>query len=210
MFFKNIAIADKECLHRIGLKHVLQKHLQKPKIKEFHHKKELFKHLEKQTTDLLLIDHKNIDEFLDSDILHIKKIDQNCFIIVISDCQDEQNITNLLQTGINAYLCKNCEEQSIVDALTKIEKKERYLCPSIYNLMVDQFFQNDNNKNIQLTPRELEIIKQISIGNKGKDIAEALFISIHTFRTHRKNIMKKIGVNSTSELILYALNNKIA
>ncbi len=209
MFFKNIAIADKECLHRIGLKHVLQKQLKKPKIEEFHNKKELLKHLEKQTTDLLLIDHKNIDEFLDSDILQIKKTNQNCSIIVISDCQDEQTISNLLQIGISAYLCKNCEEQSIIDALIKIEKKERYLCPSIYNLMMDQFFQNDNNKSNQLTSRELEIIKQISLGNKGKDIARALFISIHTFRTHRKNIMKKIDVNSTSELILYALNNKI-
>ena len=209
MLFKNIAIADRECLHRIGLKHVLQKHFQKPKINEFHNKNELFMHLEKQTTNILLINHKNIDEFLDSDIERIRKIDPNCSIIVISDCQEEQNITNLLQTGVNAYLCKNCEEQSIINALLKIEKKERYLCPSIYNLMVNQFFQNDNNKSIQLTPRELEIIKEISIGNKGKDIAETLFISIHTFRTHRKNIMKKIGVNSTSELILCAINNKI-
>lgn len=210
MFFKNIVLADKECLHRIGLRHVLQKQLNKPKINEFHNKKDVFKHIEKQTTDLLLIDHKNIDDFLDSDMEHIKKLDPNCSIIVISDCQDEQNITLLLQTGINAYICKNCEEQSIIDALNKIEKKERYLCPSIYNLMVDQFFQNDSNKSILLTPRELEIIKQIAIGNKGKHIAETLFISIHTFRTHRKNIMKKIGVNSTSELILYALHNKIS
>lgn len=113
MFFKNIVLADKECLHRIGLKHVLQKHLHKPKINEFHNRKDLFKHIEKQTTDLLLIDYKNIDNFLDSDIEHIKKLDPNCSIIVISDCQDEQNITNLLQTGINAYICKNCDEQSI-------------------------------------------------------------------------------------------------
>lgn len=209
MLLKNIIIADKECLHRIGLKHVLLKYLNKPKITELHNKKEVLKQIEKRTTNLLLIDHKNIDDFLDSDIELIKKVDSNCAIIIISDCQDEQSITNLLQMGINAYLCKNCEEQSILDALYKIEKKERYLCPSIYNLMVNQFFQNDSIKTISLTPRELEIIKQISIGNKGKDIAEALFISIHTFRTHRKNIMKKVGVNSTSELILYALHHKI-
>jgi two-component system, NarL family, response regulator DegU len=209
MFFKSIAIADKECLHRIGLRHVLQKHFQKPEINELQNKKDLFKHLEKHPTDILLIDPKNIDGFQPSDIERIKKTSQNCAVIVISDCQDEQSITNLLQTGINAYLCKNCEEQFIIDALYKIEKKERYLCPNIYNIMVDQFFQNDSNKNMLLTPRELQIVKQIAMGNKGKDISETLFISIHTFRTHRKNIMKKIGVNSTSELILYALNNKI-
>jgi len=61
----------------------------------------------------------------------------------------------------------------------------------------------------KLTLREFEILKQIAKGNDGKKIASQLFISIHTFRTHRKNIMKKTGRHTTPELILYALENKI-
>lgn len=209
MLFKNIAIADKECLHRIGLKHVLQKHLQDSQIHELQNQKDIFKHLKKQPIDLLIIDPKKVDGFLVSDLHLIRNVNPDCSIIIISDCQNRQNISLLLQSGINAYLSKSCEEQFIIDAIAKIEKGGRYVCPEIYSLMVDRLFESDSGKGSLLTPRELEIVKQIAKGNKGNAIADALFISIHTFRTHRKNIMKKIGVNSTSELILYALENKI-
>ncbi|TGD57025.1 LuxR C-terminal-related transcriptional regulator [Flavobacterium humi] len=209
MFFKNIVIADKECLHRIGLKHVLQKHLQHSQIQELHDRATVFRQLKKQPVDLLVIDPQKVHGFQTSDISLIKNTHPECCVIIITDCQNQQNISLLLQSGINAYVSKNCEEQFIIDALAKIEKGGRYVCPEVYSLMVDRFFEMDNGKGLHLTPRELEIVRQIAKGNKGNSIANELFISIHTFRTHRKNIMKKIGVNSTSEIILYALKNKI-
>jgi len=58
-----------------------------------------------------------------------------------------------------------------------------------------------------LTVRELEIVRLTAQGQKAKEVAAQLFLSTHTVYTHRKNIMKKLGVNSASEMIVYAINN---
>lgn len=73
--------------------------------------------------------------------------------------------------------------------------------------LYDQFY---NYSDFGLSRREKEIIGLLTQGKTSKEIAEALFISEHTARQHRKNILKKMGATSTSELVRMAIENKIA
>jgi DNA-binding NarL/FixJ family response regulator len=60
-----------------------------------------------------------------------------------------------------------------------------------------------------LTPREREVVQLLAEGKSNKEIGAALGVSVHTVETHRSNIMRKLGANSLSDLIRYALRNKI-
>ena len=73
----------------------------------------------------------------------------------------------------------------------------------------EKHYSKDNGESCEpteLTTRELEIVKLIIEGLSTKEIADQLCLSHHTIYTHKKNVMKKLGIKSTSELILYAVN----
>ena len=206
---KNFLIADSENLHIIGLRHTLKKRVKTPNLKVVNSREELFKSLEKNDVDCLIIDPNNIFLFYDDDLKIIKTSFPKCKIIILSYFKNKQTIDSFLKDNINGFISKDCEEQTIYDALYKIQNGERYLCPKTLNALMDVLVL-PSAEDQKLTLREFEILKQIAQGNNGKNIASDLFISIHTFRTHRKNIMKKTGRHTTSELILYALEKKIA
>ncbi len=65
------------------------------------------------------------------------------------------------------------------------------------------------DKNQPLTEREITILKHITLGLTNQEIAEKLFLSVHTVMTHRKNLTKKLGIKTVSGLTVYALLNKI-
>jgi len=206
---KNFLIADSENLHIIGLRHTLKKRVKTPNLKVVNSREELFKCLDKNDIDCLIIDPNNIFLFYDDDLKLIKINYPSCKIIILSYFKNKQTIDSFLKDNINGFISKDCEEQTIFDALYKIQNGERYLCPKTLNALMDVLVLPPADSDEKLTLREFEILKQIAQGNNGKNIASDLFISIHTFRTHRKNIMKKTGRHTTSELILYALEKKI-
>lgn len=69
--------------------------------------------------------------------------------------------------------------------------------------------QTDIERNGELTNREKDVLKLVAMGNSNKDIADQLFISVHTVISHRKNITEKLGIKSISGLTVYAILNKI-
>lgn len=206
---KNFLIADSENLHIIGLKFTLKKFLKTANLTVVSSKDELIKYLEKHVVEYLIIDPNNIFLFYEDDFKHLKINFPNCKIIILSHFKNKQTVSSFLQDNINGFISKDCQEQTIFDALYQIENGERYLCPKTLNSLIDVLILPTSNATEKLTFREFEILKQIAQGNDGKSIASQLFISIHTFRTHRKNIMKKTGRHTTSELILYALQRKM-
>jgi DNA-binding NarL/FixJ family response regulator len=206
---KNFLIADSENLHIIGLKYTLKKLVKSLNLKIVNSREELFRCLDSGAVQCLIIDPNNIFLFYDDDLKTIKTTYPKCKIIILSYFKNKQTINSFLKDNINGFISKDCEEQTIYDALYKIEHGERYLCPKTLNALIDAFVLPNPENDQKLTLREFEILKQIAKGNDGKKIASQLFISIHTFRTHRKNIMKKTGRHTTPELILYALENKI-
>ncbi|WP_291147956.1 LuxR C-terminal-related transcriptional regulator [Flavobacterium sp. UBA7680] len=206
---KNFLIADSENLHIIGLRHTLKKLVKTPSLKVTNSREELFKCLDKNNIECLIIDPNNIFLFYDDDLKIIKTKYPQCKIIILSYFKNKQTIDSFLKENINGFISKDCEEQTIFDALYKIQHGERYICPKTLNTFIDVFALPTAQSDEKLTLREFEILKKIAQGDNGKNIASQLFISIHTFRTHRKNIMKKTGRHTTPELILYALEKKI-
>jgi len=84
------------------------------------------------------------------------------------------------------------------------------LLESLRKIIGKRGIKNETEKDQQnLTARELTILKKVSLGLTNQQIADELFLSIHTVMTHRKNITKKLGIKTVSGLIVYALMNKL-
>ena len=89
------------------------------------------------------------------------------------------------------------------DALRAVSRHERFISQRALEVIISQ--QQDEEKPDILTATEAEIVKAIAQGKTTKEIAEERFSSIHTITTHRKNIFRKLGINTAHELIKYAL-----
>jgi DNA-binding NarL/FixJ family response regulator len=134
----------------------------------------------------------------------------NINILIISGDEDKKAIYDVLESGVNSFLTKTCDEHEIKDAIAATAKGDKFYCTRIIDYLLEKSFAKDEVEDCSptpLSPREVEIVRLIAQGLIAKEIADELSLSTHTIYTHRKNIMKKLNMNSSSELILYALNN---
>lgn len=104
----------------------------------------------------------------------------------------------------------------MINAVFAITKGEKFFCNKIIDAILQKhLYQNgepleEDCAPTSLSPREIEITCLIAEkGFTNKEIAKQLFLSIHTVHTHRKNIMKKLGIRSASELVRYAISTGI-
>ncbi|MFC7772614.1 response regulator transcription factor [Flavobacterium sp. GCM10027622] len=203
---KTIILLDSPNLYRIGLKTYLQKLLIKVKIIEFETWQQAEDKLKKTSINYLFIGIETINNQEFKEIISFKKKHPLIKLIVLSlnfDNNEFNKDTNSNHLEIDAILSKNTSENSILEMMKTINADKKYYC--IDFLQKNIIIQKNNT----LSTREFEILQQIATGRDANEIAAQMYISIHTFRTHRKNIMKKTGIHSTSELILYAIREKI-
>jgi DNA-binding NarL/FixJ family response regulator len=110
---------------------------------------------------------------------------------------------------VNGYMLKNSTKKELIDAIENVMSDSIYFDPTLNknqtSLHHDDFFV----KQFSLTPREVEIIRLIKVGIGSAKIAEQLFLSEATVKSHRKNIYFKLKINKVAELIAFAEKNGI-
>ena len=94
--------------------------------------------------------------------------------------------------------------KDILDALDAVSRHNRHISQHAMEVILNQRQENENQPSI-LTETETEIVRAIAQGKTTKEIANERFSSVHTITTHRKNIFRKLGVNTAHEVIRYAL-----
>jgi DNA-binding NarL/FixJ family response regulator len=96
----------------------------------------------------------------------------------------------------------------VVDAIRATAKGEKFFCTRIVDYLLEKSFAKaDNCEQSPLTPREIEIVQLVAKALTAKEIAGTLNLSTHTVYTHRKNIMKKLNLSTSTEMVLYAVQN---
>ena len=202
----SVLLADFQYLTRQGIVSLLDSipsfHISH-QINESH---ELKQAIDKIKPDLVILDVSGTDNKLISDLGELKRSSKTKFLI-ISNNQNKESIRKLLDMGIKGIVTKNCSQQEITNALVSVSKNKRFFCNKVLDLVIEGQNSQDDITPANLTKRELEVLKLIATGNKTNQIAELLFLSIHTINTHRKNILKKFNMSSPTELVVYAINN---
>jgi DNA-binding NarL/FixJ family response regulator len=125
--------------------------------------------------------------------------------LMISEVDNYQNTVRLLEKGVNGFLTRECDEDEIKHAVFSISKGEKFYCNKVLDIILNKQHEVDNCEPTVLSERENEIAALVAGGKTNKEIAQLLHLSHHTVHTHRKNILKKLGINSASELAIYAL-----
>lgn len=141
----------------------------------------------------------------------------NLKVLIFSSYTDEDSIFSSIQAGALGYLPKDAMRDELVAAIEQVYNNQEYLSQSIPNTILMKFINKSKtgaelvgDKKISvLTKRELEILRLVAEGLHYKEIGEKLFISARTVETHKNNIMQKLGLNSTIELVKYAIKNKV-
>lgn len=124
-------------------------------------------------------------------------------------------IQAMLEAGASGYILKNTGKAELELAILQVMKGENYLSQSISNQLAQSLFikkkavEEEISELDRLTERETEILRMIAMENSNVEIAEKLFISPKTVETHRKNLMKKIGVRNSLGIYKFALKHKL-
>lgn len=138
----------------------------------------------------------------------LKKMEFDVPVLMLTMHQDMKYIRKTLESGAQGYILKDASKSELIEAITRVSRKENYFHPKINNQIFDYLRGskggNEGDLVSQLSEREKEIIGCIGRGLNSKAIAEELFISEHTVKTHRRNIMHKLGVKNTAELISFS------
>ena len=160
--------------------------------------------LKQEQPDVLILDYKTIGFSNLSKLKSLIDIYPGLGVLIISDFRDSSEVQLILNTGVNGILLKECDEEEIMEAIEAIANKERFFCGTILEMLQENEEDGFSCSPVNLSEREIEIIGLITDGLSSKAIADTLFLSIHTVNTHRKNILKKLNVKSSSELVNYA------
>ncbi len=138
------------------------------------------------------------------------KIDSNARVILLTMFKDHAFINRAMQEGAYGYVMKNAGREELVTAITRVSNGEKHFGEEALQAYLSQFSPAKKEKERQgpehlLTKREMEILKLVAEALTSQEIADQLFISLHTVETHRKNIMSKLDLKNTAGLTRYAI-----
>ena len=133
----------------------------------------------------------------------LKRKNPKLQIIMETVYENSEMIFESLKMGASGYLLKRTHPARILEAIEEVHKGGSPMSSQIARMVVESFqINNSNNKEFDLTKRELEILDCLSKGYRYKEIAEKLFISMDTVRSHIRNIYEKLQVKSRTEAVL--------
>jgi DNA-binding NarL/FixJ family response regulator len=168
--------------------------------------------------DVLVIDLSTIT-FKQELIQEVKALNPSIQILAFNSYQPKGFVTKVLEQGVTSYLMMNCDKEEITQAIYKTAKSERFLCGWVVEVILGGSKKSSEYSpncplysycgGVSISERELEVIKCIAEGYSNQQIADKLFLSVHTVTTHRKNIMNKLGINNTAGIVMYAVREQL-
>ena len=196
----NLIVADDHQLFRDGLTALLNKHDFLNVLTNVEDGLELINVLkEGMIPDIILLDLSmpNMNGF---EVLKtLRKKYKDIKSIAISMHDDGNYIAKCAQNGAYGYLLKNTDEDEVLNAIKQVYNGNKYYNQELSKKMIDSMAEVKSIK--KLTKKELEILELLSKGLTTKEIASKLYISTRTVETHRSNMLKKLEVKNTVELI---------
>jgi len=136
-------------------------------------------------------------------------------VLVLSMNGKEDFILKLIKVGAKGHLSSDTGRSEILEAIYTLRNGFEFYAKTITNLLLSSYLNKDKNKGehkeIQqgLTNREMEVLKHFAEGMSNRQIADKLFISVRTVESHKTNIMKKINIKTTVDLVKFAIKNNI-
>ena len=137
-------------------------------------------------------------------------------LLVLSMFNDENFILKTIKAGAKGHLANDTNKSEILEAIYSLRNGHEFFAKSISDILLHSYLTDQKvttsekeNKMKRLSPREKEVLTLFAEGFSNRHIAEKLFISVRTVETHKNNIMKKIELKTTVDLVKFAIKNNI-
>jgi two-component system, NarL family, response regulator NreC len=131
-------------------------------------------------------------------------------VVVLSMHSDEGYVSRALKAGARGYLLKDSAESDLITAIRAVHDGKAFFSPVISKMLADDFLRHGVEDTYELlTMREREVLHLLAEGKSNKEVAGVLNLSPYTVETHRANILEKLHLRGTPELILYAVRKGV-
>jgi DNA-binding NarL/FixJ family response regulator len=203
-----IALVEDHKLVREGLKAILKSEPTFELVAEASDGLQAVEIVEKQRPDVLLLDLR-IPRLHGIEVLRQVRDQTRTRVVVVSMHSDEPYVVESLKNGVSGYVLKDCNPAELIEAIRVAAAGGQYLCEALRQKAVSATLKRlvPGVQSPQLSKRELLVLELAAEGKTSREVAEALFISRRTAEAHRANLMKKLGLKTQTDLVLYAIRN---
>ncbi|MGM0427381.1 MAG: response regulator [Thermodesulfobacteriota bacterium] len=206
-----IVLADDHTIFRAGVKKILEDASDVKVVGEVDDGLALLDFLKKHEADMVLLDISMPNLRGIEAAREAKSIRPDIKILILTVHKNVQYLANSVDAGADGYLLKEDSAGELLDAVARLRKGGRYISRSLSMDMTEDFFKKrgrgPGSGPADLSIREREVLKFVAEGKSNKTIGKLLFISPRTAEHHRANLKKKLGLNSTADLVKYAIED---
>lgn len=203
-----IIVADDHALFRQGLKGLLQAAPGLEVVGEAGDGLELLRLLKKRGLDphLIILDISMPNLRGIEAIPEIKAVCPGAKLLIVTMHADREYLYQTLAAGVNGYFLKKDADKELFSAIETIRRNKTFVSPHFSEDLAEFWGRGrEGAGGPVLSNREREVLKLVAEGKSNKDVARLLFISVHTVERHRANLMRKLSLKKTADLVKYAI-----
>ena len=210
-----IGIADDFKIFRDGLKLCFQSDENLNVIVEADNGEELLEKLQQQQPDIIIMDlNMPLLDGMEA-TKQIRKKWERIKILVITMYENDKFIIHLMENGAHGYLLKNAEPKEIIKAIYAVSENGYYFNDLVNKALLKKLVMKNNlkpsfNQNVELTEREMEVLKMICEEKTAAEIGKEIFLSPRSVEGIRTRLIEKVGVRNTAGLVMFAVKNGLA
>lgn len=196
-----IIIIDDHALFRVGLRSILKQEENFQIVGEYRNSL-VGPSIASLNVDLAIIDISLEAKKSGMDIVaEIKQADPSIKIVILTSHKEEYFVINALKAGIDGYIHKDTAPDELLQGLKKVLLGKSFYSAEISEILINNAYNGSSNKLPNLTSKENEVVEYLVEGLASKEIAMKLNISMRTVEKHRSNILNKLKLRNTTELI---------
>lgn len=134
--------------------------------------------------------------------------------IMLSMHLDESYVMRSLNAGARAYLLKDATDEDLLPAIRAVAAGRSFFSPAVSEVLAEEYVQQRRERGLTdsyelLTDRERQVLQLLAEGKSNKEVAVLLDVGVSTVETHRANLMQKVNLHSTAEIVLYAVRKRL-
>jgi DNA-binding NarL/FixJ family response regulator len=135
-------------------------------------------------------------------------------IIMLTMHADESYLLRALNAGVKGYLLKESAEEDLLRAVKAVSQGKPFFSPTITKTLLEDYMRVLKQEGLSdtfelLTPREKEVLQLLAEGKSNKEASAILDVSLYTVESHRTNLMQKLDLHNTAEIVLYAVRKNL-
>ena len=134
--------------------------------------------------------------------------------IMLSMHLDESYVMRSLNAGARGYLLKDATDEDLLPAIRAVAAGKSFFSPAVSGVLAEEYMERLQERGLTdsydlLTDREKEVLQLLAEGRSNKEVAALLDVGLSTVETHRANLMQKLNLHSTAEIVLYAVRKRL-